>query len=85
MNHKYFPLLRSNILELRVCTIDETAKLLALHENDLHELDAKEELRQLKNDLICLTQYLVGAAFDAKYSKELHADSEPVAASSKEQ
>jgi hypothetical protein len=66
---EFFPVLRKEALEVRLVRIEEAAKLLSLHGPELKGLDAKEELRQLGNDLVCLTAYPIGPAFDAKYAK----------------
>jgi len=66
---QFFPLLRKNALEVRVSRIEEAAKLLAIHGDEIKGLNAKEELRLLENELVCLTAFPVGPAFDAKYEK----------------
>lgn len=66
---EFFPVLQKEALEVRLTRIEEAAKLLSLHGQELKGLDAKEELRQLGNDLVCLTAIPVGPAFDAKYAK----------------
>ena len=65
----FFPLLLKNALEVRVARIEEAAKLLAIHGDEIKGLDAKAELRQLENDLVCLTAFPLGPAFDAKDKK----------------
>jgi hypothetical protein len=67
---QFFPLLRENTLEVRLVRIEEAAKLLAIYSDDIVGLDPKEELRQLGNDLVCLTAFPVGPAFDAQYGKK---------------
>lgn len=66
---QFFPLLRKGALEVRLARIEEVAKILALE--DIKIFDPKEKLDQLADDLVCLTAYPVGPAFDAKYAKEL--------------
>lgn len=67
---QFFPVLRQNTLEVRLVRIEEAAKLLAIYGDNIVGLDPKEELRQLGNDLICLTAFPVGPAFDAQYGKK---------------
>jgi hypothetical protein len=61
---QFFPLLEREILEVRLRRIEEAAALLSEHESDFPDGGAKEELRQLANDLACQNFYPIGPAFD---------------------
>lgn len=61
---EFFPQLRKGVLEVRLARIEEAAKLLHLHKNDLKSANAADELHLLANNLACLTNYPVGPAFD---------------------
>ena len=69
VQNDFLPLLRANVLKVRLERIEMAAKLLALHADEIKDLDAKEELSQLGNDLYNITTYPVGPAFDAKWGK----------------
>lgn len=61
---QFFPLMKKGVLEVRLVRIEEAAKLLHIHKNDLPNSEGRDELRQMGNDLVCLTNYPVGPAFD---------------------
>jgi hypothetical protein len=70
VQEQFFPILRKEALAVRLLRIEGAAKLLATQGSEIKDLDAKEELRQLGNDLVCLTAFPVGPAFDAQYGKK---------------
>ena len=58
-------MLRKEALQVRLARIEQAAKLLSAHRNDsITDLNPKDELQKLGNDLNCLTYYPVGPAFD---------------------
>lgn len=67
---QFFPILLKGTLEVRLARIEESAKLLHLHKNELPSTLANDELRQLGNELACLTYYPVGPAFDKRNSSQ---------------
>jgi hypothetical protein len=65
IQRKFFPILRKEALEVRLSKIEETAKLLDRHRNEMvGTMDLNRELQGLGNDLACLFYYPVGPAFD---------------------
>jgi hypothetical protein len=81
IQRKFFPIFRKEALEVRLSKIEETAKLLDRHRNELvGTMDPKQELQGLGNDLVCLLYYPVGPRFDQIKNNKLPMSEEQQAA-----